>query len=732
MDMKKIYGMYRMIGMVVVTVWLLSVPVSVHAASCSANGYTVVFVNGVSTTKSEADAARISLQEKLKFAYKGQPLTVTLAYNAQHLAGAADIVEAVSQMMSAPLSDYDLHAALRQMSGDVTTRKLIVLGYSQGALYANSMYDYLTANGEPKSSLSIYAVATPASYVAGGGTYTTSNLDAVILGVTAAAKKVGIPAPLPADAALSVYTSDPLVSHQFDTYINGASDKIVSDIDAELDQLKPDWPSDTEPCFFPPDMSASDNAQQTFFTVADPIASVMTISVVATAQTTVSVVKTAYAAVSNALAAVANVLKQTVSNPASPANTAKNFNVVNKLYGSSVDSSEGRELMGNNQGAAVALALNDQAPALDDKQQNVISTAPAVVASTTIILDATSATSTSTSVLHATTTLPVAAYSGGGGGANRSSPPPEQGTDSDSSQDTTATETPYVPPILFDASTAPPVLSVDGCAANPCTVSITAITLHWTTPTGTVASVPSINSIPQATTTASSTTLTLADMATSTVTITVYDASSTPLTSATTTIYVLTPPPPFTPHGFFSDTLDNFDTSTWFTFGGSAVNFIQATDTDNGPCVSGNCILGYADSSDIPRTYHENAANPLTEGSFTVYAKAQNGAFHSLFPVFSICSANSACVDGTGRLDIVDAIQYPFDDVWHKYAIFWRQGTSHVETCVLTDSTDVRFCIWKDSGAALGITYDALALWSTNGYRSDLGEKIWFDEVSGN
>jgi len=44
----------------------------------------------------------------------------------------------------------------------------------------------------------------------------------------------------------------------------------------------------------------------------------------------------------------------------------------------------------------------------------------------------------------------------------------------------------------------------------------------------------------------------------------------------------------------------------------------------------------------------------------------------------------------------------------------------------------VRFCSGMSSNEVqLGTAFDGLAFYSTNGYRSDLGEKMWVDEVVG-
>ena len=116
-----------------------------------------------------------------------QPVTVHLGYNPTHLAGGGDLLQSLAQQLNSSITDFDLNTILMQIHPEVTTRKLLIVGHSQGADYANEMYSYLLAHGEPAQAVGVYAVATPMNFVAGGGKYVTSATDKVISAVSAAA-----------------------------------------------------------------------------------------------------------------------------------------------------------------------------------------------------------------------------------------------------------------------------------------------------------------------------------------------------------------------------------------------------------------------------------------------------------------------------------------------------------------------------------------------------------------
>lgn len=84
------------------------------------------------------------------------------------------------------LDDNDLEVVLSEINGAVTQdENILLVPHSQGGLYANSVYARLISGTVPRESdkVGIYAIATPASYVAGGGGYLTSHKDLVIWGL---------------------------------------------------------------------------------------------------------------------------------------------------------------------------------------------------------------------------------------------------------------------------------------------------------------------------------------------------------------------------------------------------------------------------------------------------------------------------------------------------------------------------------------------------------------------
>ena len=83
------------------------------------------------------------------------------------------------------VEDYDLIEMLKSASEKVKTQKLLLVAHSQGNFYANSFYDTVAEKqgGVPRESIGVYSVATPASRVAGGGKWLTSDTDKVISGI---------------------------------------------------------------------------------------------------------------------------------------------------------------------------------------------------------------------------------------------------------------------------------------------------------------------------------------------------------------------------------------------------------------------------------------------------------------------------------------------------------------------------------------------------------------------
>src|SRR3990167_7444328 len=155
-------------------------PVGVYALQCTQDGYTIIYVNGVFGTEDVANKDKRSLEQRLHENSSKEDVAFVNGYNPSHVAGITDIIQSLAQAFNASISNYDLDTILMQIHPQVTTRKILLVGHSQGAFYTNEMYGYLTQHGVSKESIAVYNLATPASYVAGGGQYITSTNDKVI------------------------------------------------------------------------------------------------------------------------------------------------------------------------------------------------------------------------------------------------------------------------------------------------------------------------------------------------------------------------------------------------------------------------------------------------------------------------------------------------------------------------------------------------------------------------
>ena len=136
------------------------------------------------------------------------------------------------------------------------------------------MYDYLVQSGVPLGSVAVYNLATPADHVEGGGTYLTSANDKVINYVRELDAETGAPQALPANIIIpegSGYAADTWGGHLPSDYITGASEKIISDIQAALGKLTAPYPSQSsQACFTPPSLGLSYDAQKMAFSLVDP------------------------------------------------------------------------------------------------------------------------------------------------------------------------------------------------------------------------------------------------------------------------------------------------------------------------------------------------------------------------------------------------------------------------------------------------------------------------------
>ncbi|MBI5045684.1 MAG: lamin tail domain-containing protein [Candidatus Niyogibacteria bacterium] len=259
----------------------VAMPTSVFAV-CSDTGATVVYVNGVMNSKQDAIDSTNALQQKFQKTFNNLDITFITGYNPSHLAGLGDLMQSAAQMIDNSISDHDLNTILMQIQPEVTTRKILLVGHSQGTFYTNSLYTYLINHGVPKESIAVYNIATPASEVAGNGSHLTSSNDSLIRAVTALAQKLQILLPLPTNIDVPIYRDDAqsdYPGHDFiRAYIAGASDQIVSDVLRALNTLTAEASAET--CFTAPQPTMGYKAEDMAFAIIDSVADTSTGAIV--------------------------------------------------------------------------------------------------------------------------------------------------------------------------------------------------------------------------------------------------------------------------------------------------------------------------------------------------------------------------------------------------------------------------------------------------------------------
>ena len=298
------------------------VPTSVFAI-CSETGATVVFVNGVLNSENDAKKSIDEFRKAFEEKFGTTNIKFILGYNPSHLAGIGDTVQSAAQMLNGSISDYDLNTILMKIQPEVTTRKILLVGHSQGTFYTNALYHYLITHGVPKESIAVYNVATPANEVAAKGEHLTSSNDSLIRSVTALAQKLQIALPLSANIDIPIYPNDvqsAYPGHNFIyAYLAGASDKIVSDVSRALTTLIAQTSAET--CFTAPQPTIGYQAAGIALAAGDLTADTIRYAVVSPvkmAQTIGTYIGTATVAVAGTIKNTGSALWSFVSNiPAS-------------------------------------------------------------------------------------------------------------------------------------------------------------------------------------------------------------------------------------------------------------------------------------------------------------------------------------------------------------------------------------------------------------------------------
>lgn len=647
---------------------ILVFPEFVFAMACSSSGTTVVYVNGIETTQQQATYDTTQLRKVLQ-ANDGISNTQFLTgYNPTHLDGLGDDIESISQAFNAPISDYDLDTILTQIASEVTTRKLLLVGHSQGTFYTNELYSSLVKSGASPNSIAVYNIGTPASFVAGGGTYLTSANDKVINTVRELDMQWGAPKALAANITIpqeSGYTENEWGGHIPSVYFGGAPKRIVSDIKTALAKLSADS-STPGACFQAPTPGFSYDTQRTIFAVADPLVGNVEYAAADAKNTIASVIDNAndilHTAFSDAIFSV--IPKPTVQNAAGV------FAVEKALYGSSLSVADYEALVNGEDISEVRPTPesggenSQKQPGASIQVTTTATESPSKEDTTTIIATSTIAASTSTIPIHSPLAPTTAVSPGFGGGAPAPSvsAPPEAVASSNSA----------------DANTLSEQISVSSSSV----ASTTSATVASTSVTDAPAD--------ESATTSSATT-----------TVPEQEATSTPPANVIAS----------------APLIDHFDTDDLATWIGTADGAFQF-DSSSADCYANDCIEN-ATFGNMDRMY--KIGTPLSSGSAVLYFK-NDGYLAQI--TFGICN-DSGCADNESA-GIYTTPSPIFSNDWHYWFLAWREGVSNEEICELTDDSSTSDCSWEDSGLPSG-TFDGIVINQNAGMSR--GGAIYFDEL---
>lgn len=272
--MSKIIISCLIIFIVLTLILLPNISLAKQGDVCSPDGYSVVFVNGINTSDTEARNNMIALAKIGDFEFKNQEIYYKYLYNPTHTAGLSDFLDVASQKLFEKMGsdDYDFVEIWKDASQKVNTQKLLLVAHSQGNFYANTFYETLAGRvgGVPAQSIGVYGVASPASHVAGGGKYVTSSTDKVINSLRIGSLfKV-----LPANIDIKLSAGDDFNGHSFsDVYLKYQSSKIVTEIKSTLGVLSSNGiqiPS--LPCISAPDPDFAHSVAGAMFSITDPVA----------------------------------------------------------------------------------------------------------------------------------------------------------------------------------------------------------------------------------------------------------------------------------------------------------------------------------------------------------------------------------------------------------------------------------------------------------------------------
>lgn len=270
----------QQISSVIIAIVSLVLPLGVIMAQsrdyvCSTRGYTIATINGIFTDKDGAIDNKDALKNKLPGTYKNEKLTVDFLLNPPHLGGLGDLAMVAYQKAfeNEDVRDYDLIEMHRSANEKIKTQKLLLVAHSQGNFYANSFYDTVVNDPESISSQSIgvYAVATPASKVAGDGKWITSGTDNTIIGYVGGVLGRKILPPNVYIKEFSAFSPKIDYGHSFvDAYLKYEGSRVVSDIKESLSKLSADENRRGDaPCIGAPAITTAHNIEGAILAVLD-------------------------------------------------------------------------------------------------------------------------------------------------------------------------------------------------------------------------------------------------------------------------------------------------------------------------------------------------------------------------------------------------------------------------------------------------------------------------------
>ncbi len=345
---------------------LFLIPTSAFAACLPVNS-TVVYINGINTSVAGAHEDLRALSNNF-YQRTGDASTIFInAYSPTNNAF-ADGLKVVTQMLAwSPdkwNEDVNGDTILNQIYSDLTTQKVLLVGYSQGAFYTNETYKYLTTHGLAAGSVANYGIGTPASYVAGGGGYLTSSNDTLINDARRLAENAGLARPLPANITIAPSVQDE-TGHMLDTtYLTAAASDIVGTMQHELVELSATSGADMPTCFTPPSDSVLHKVAISTSDVGTTLGTVAYLWGASTYNGTLAAAASAFDAASQ----IASDIKTTLgginglAHSAEPQYQSTDYNIIDKLYGGinqTVDGQTLQDLLGTSQGGAVILATTE-------------------------------------------------------------------------------------------------------------------------------------------------------------------------------------------------------------------------------------------------------------------------------------------------------------------------------------------------------------------------------------